>query len=147
MKELQEFFKDIKRIANAVENIVSDNRATNDHVNAVLDECKNVIDKNEPVILNTKQFTGDTVTPTAPVQESPVSVQNNPVPTGIPVSNVAPTYTQDQLAVAMGRAIDMGKMADIQIVLSTFNVSSLMEIPADKYNDLALKLREIGVEV
>lgn len=130
MKELQEFFKDIKRIANAVENIVSDNRAAN-----------------EPVILNNKQTTGQTVPPTASVQESPVSVQNNPVPTGIPVSNVAPTYTQDQLAVAMGRAIDMGKMADIQIVLSTFKVSSLMEIPADKYNDLALKLREIGVEV
>lgn len=144
MKELESFFKNIERIANAMEKIEADNIKANEHINNVLSEVKSNIDKtmsNERIATDTQE----PVIQTAQAVTNPI-VQNVQ-PTGIPVSGQVQSYSQNQLALAMGRALDAGKMVEIQNILKEFNASSLMDITPDKYNDLALRLRSIGVEV
>lgn len=144
MKELESFFKNIERIANAMEKIEADNIKANEHINNVLSELKSDIDK--------AMSNGGIATATQePVIQTAQAVSNpivqNVQPTGIPVSGQVQSYSQNQLALAMGRALDAGKMVEIQNILKEFNASSLMDIAPDKYNDLALRLRSIGVEV
>lgn len=135
MKELEKFFNDIGRIADALENrkvTISENtvdtvNTVNTVVNEVVKEASLNVNSQEQI--NTSQVT------------------QQPIPTTIPIADVQPTYTQEQLAVAMGRAIDMGKMVDIQNLLAQFKVACLAELDSSNYNDLALKLREIGVDV
>ena len=135
MEELKEFFKDIKRIENALEKIVADNNDANVFINNTLKEVKSKV--------------------TNAVDENATSAQNQVVqpavqasiPTAIPVTNTVQTYSQDQLSVAMARALDMGMMTEIQNILNGLGVDSLMALNPDRYNDLALRLREIGVEV
>lgn len=136
MDELKKFFKDIGRIADAMEKIVADNSEANVFINSTLKEVKTTIDNNVKQDVTTNQI----VQPVQPSVDASIR-------TAIPVTNTAQSYTQEQLAVAMGRALDMGKMTEIQNLLAQFSVNSLMELTPDKYNDLALKLREIGVEV
>lgn len=130
MEELKEFFKNIKRIADGVEFMANDIKSTGAETKAILDKCNALV--------------GGAIAENTIPQ---ASVQPTPVQTAIPVSNAVQTYTQDQLAVAMGRAIDAGKMAEIQKLLTSFGVSSLMELKQEQYNDLALRLKEIGVDV
>lgn len=134
MKELEQFFKDIKRIADSVEFIANDIKNTGSETKAILDKCNAMVDG--AIAENTNAQ--------APVGEIP----QTPEPaTTIPVSNTVQAYTQEQLAVAMGRAIDARKMQEIQTILGMFNVSSLMELKPEQYGDLALRLKEIGVDV
>lgn len=132
MEELKEFFKDIKRIADGIETIVKMNEKEPKDIAEATCNCLNA------------QYNQLQQPVQAPVETVP---QATPVSTAIPVSNAVQTYTQDQLAVAMGRALDSGKMAEIQKILSDFGVSSLMELKPEQYNDLALRLKEIGVDV
>lgn len=129
MKELEKFFNDIGRIADALENrkVTTSENTVDTVVNEVVKEASLNVNSQEQI--NTSQVT------------------QQPIPTAIPVTNVQSSYTQEQIAVAMGRAIDMGKMMDIQNLLSQFQVTCLAELDPSNYNNLALKLREIGVEV
>lgn len=145
-KMIKEFFKDIHRIADGIERLIQDNVETNKQVAGL---CETALEKIET---QEKANACENTVPQMPTMETPANVMPQmpvmEVPTNaIPVSNVVETYTQEQMAVAMGRALDAGKMAEIQTILSIFGVSSLMEIPQDKYNDLALRLKEIGVDV
>lgn len=134
MDELKKFFKDIERIADALE---LQNKSMAD---CSINENKDI--RNEVVNDAVKEASSNSVVQI--VEDQKIQPQ---VSTAIPVSNVVQSYTQERLAVAMGRALDMGKMTEIQNLLAQFSVNSLMELTPDKYNDLALKLREIGVEV
>lgn len=134
MDELKKFFKDIERIADALE---LQNKSMAD---CSINENKDI--RNEVVNDAVKEASSNSVVQI--VEDQKIHPQ---VSTAIPVSNVVQSYTQERLAVAMGRALDMGKMTEIQNLLAQFSVNSLMELTPDKYNDLALKLREIGVEV
>lgn len=138
MKELEEFFKDIKRIADAMEfqNKVHKKalELAGEDANC---EVTNAADENVP---------SEQVQNVQPVQMAAEPVIQ-PATNAIPVSTVVQTYTQDQLAIAMSRAVEMGKMAEIQNILLGFGVDNLMALNPNNYNDLALKLREIGVEV
>lgn len=138
MEELKEFFKDVKRIANGIEAIANDvkkertvERAVETACNCLTTQCEQCKQVQQPV----------------PQQIQAAPMQQIPVQTAIPVSNTVQTYTQEQLAVAMGRAVDSGKQSQILAIISSFGVSSLMELPQERYNDLALKLKEIGVDV
>lgn len=129
MDELKKFFKDIGRIADALENrkVTINENPIDTVVNEVVKEAS----------LNSNNIDQHKIPEVIP----------QPIPTAIPVANVQATYTQEQLAVAMGRAIDMGKMVDILSLLAQFKVTCLAELDPSNYNNLALKLREIGVEV
>lgn len=142
MEDLKEFFKNIKRIADGVEFMANDIKSTGAETKAILDKCNAMVDG----------AIAENTIPQAPVQQpipQPVQapVQQTPIQTAIPVSNTVQTYTQDQLAVAMGRALDSGKEEMIRNILGMFNVISLMELKPEQYNDLALRLKEIGVDV
>lgn len=146
MEEIKEFFKDVKRIADGIEaiaNIKNEGEiktAVETACNCLTAQYEQYKQEQQPVPQQGQQ---------APMQQAPAQqpVQQMPIQTAIPVSNVAQSYTQEQLAVAMGRAVDAGKMQQIQAILSMFNVSSLMELKQEQYNDLALQLKEIGVDV
>lgn len=150
MEELKEFFKDVKRIADGIEAIANDvkkertvERAVETACNCLTTQYEQCKQEHQPVPQQAQ----------APIQQATVqipvqqSVQQVPVQTAIPVSNTVQSYTQEQLAVAMGRAVDSGKQSQILAIISSFGVSSLMELPQERYNDLALKLKEIGVDV
>lgn len=149
MEELKEFFKDVKRIADGVDYLVKNTIETNKQVSELCKTATEKIEKLEKdaVCENASMITSAFDIPQAPVEQPIPQLAQVPVQTAIPVSNAVQTYTQDQLAVAMGRAIDAGKMAEIQKLLTGFGVSSLMELKPEQYNDLALRLKEIGVDV
>ena len=136
MKELEEFFKDVKRIADSMETIVKLNEKEIKDIAEATCSCLNAQHEQlqQPVETTTIVSAFD-------IPQTP------PVATGLPVSNTVETYTQDQLATIMGRAVDAGKMADIQKIMAGFGVSSFVELPTEKYNALVLKLKEIGVDV
>ena len=123
MKELEEFFKNVKRIADALEanqNKPSETEGANQNMGY-------------PVVIDPKANT---------IQIQATSIGQ------IPVSNTVQTYTRDQIAVAMGHALDdPAKMQQITTILNEFGATSLMDIPEDQYSNLALKLKTIGVEV
>lgn len=132
MKELEEFFKNVKRIADALENIS----------NA----------QNKPIKTDDKENEKQTVAEhvLAPdAKAGTINISTVPVPLGqIPVSNTVQTYTRDQIAVAMGHALDdPAKMQQITTILNEFGATSLMDIPEDQYSNLVLRLKTIGVEV
>lgn len=131
MKELEEFFKDVKRIADGIEAMV-----------------KMYVEEIEKIAENSSVITSAFDIPEAVVKAPIETIPQTPtVATAIPVSTTVQTYTQEQLAVAMGRAIDAGKSQEIQAILGSFGVSSLVEIKAENYNDLVMKLKGIGVDV
>jgi len=77
-----------------------------------------------------------------PVATAPVPPA--PVPT---VPTTAQTYTQDQLALAASGLMDAGKLAELQQLLATFKVTSLVTLPKDQYGAFATKLRELGAKI
>ena len=135
---LEELLNKMERIAIALEKIAGDKelKVTNDLVMDAVGPTK---------VPNTQvEISGQAITAT--INQQPVAQPQQPV-TAVPLSPEVRTYKQDEIAKAMGRAIDMGKIAEIQYILSLFKVQALTELPESQYGDLVLKLKEIGVEV
>lgn len=65
----------------------------------------------------------------------------------VPVANTVESFTQEQLALAMGNAVSAGKMGIVQNILAQFNVQALTQVKPEDYNRLATMLKEQGVEV
>lgn len=89
--------------------------------------------------------------PTAPVSQVPVASQ--PVATTaqgtgapIPTTAVPVTHTMDELAVAASQLVNMGKQQRLFEILHGFGVSSLMELPQEKYAAFAGCLKAEGVK-
>lgn len=132
MKELEEFFKNVKRIADALENI---SNAQNKTINVGTKENEKQMVDEYTMALDPKLNNID-----VPAKQVTATI--------IPVSNTVQTYTRDQIAVAMGHALDdPAKMQQITAILSEFGATSLMDVPDDQYNNLVLRLKTIGVEV
>ena len=95
---------------------------------------------------------GATIQPATPSASVPV-VPTNPtiptaqVPTQVPTSVVPQEYTQDQIAVAMTGLSDQGRTADLINILAQFGVSSLVQVPKERYPELVLRLREAGAAI
>ena len=104
----------------------------------------------------------------APTTEAPATVQapSAPAPetpsTPAPATPVAPAptapstpdpaapakeYSLDELLTATAPLMDAGKIADLQALMQKFGVPSMMEIPEDRYGELATALRELGAEL
>ena len=86
----------------------------------------------------------------APVQVNAqvnAQVPQTPMQQTIPTTQVAESFTQEQLAVAMSNAVAAGKMNVIQGILQSFGVQALTQINPADYNKVATMLKEAGVQV
>lgn len=80
--------------------------------------------------------------PAVPVQPPTVPVQ----PPTVPVAP-AKEYTQAEILAACGPLMDAGKVPELTQIIQEFGVTSMMEIPQEKYGELAVKLRAMGAKL
>lgn len=80
--------------------------------------------------------------PAVPVQPQTVPVQ----PPTVPVAP-AKEYTQAEILAACGPLMDAGKVPELTQIIQEFGVASMMEIPQEKYGELAIKLRALGAKL
>ena len=89
--------------------------------------------------------------PPAPVAPQPSIPVTAPVPQPAPAA-VIPTaapkhYTLPELQAACGPLMDAGKMDELSAIIQAFGVTSLMDLPQDKYGELAVQLRALGARL
>lgn len=65
----------------------------------------------------------------------------------VPTTAVPQAYSQEQLAVAATGLVDQGKMQIVSGIMQAFGAQSLMQIPPERYPEVALKLREAGANI
>lgn len=85
--------------------------------------------------------------PVMPAQEKAQSAAQAAAPvTAVPTSP-AKEYTLDELLTATAPLMDAGKVAELQALMQKYGVVSMMEIPQEKYGDLATDLRAMGARL
>lgn len=92
--------------------------------------------------------------PVAPAPAAPAPVQAPvlqpapaaPIQTAV-LAAPARVYTLPELQAACAPLMDQGKLNELQQVVASFGVSSLLDIPAARYGELATKLRELGARL
>lgn len=88
-------------------------------------------------------------TPVAPAQPAPSTP--DPATPEPPVATVptapAKEYSLDELLTATAPLMDAGKIADLQALMQKYGVASMMEIPKEKYGELATDLRALGAKL
>lgn len=115
----------------------------------------------------TSHTVADIQTPAVPVESSPLQPAPEPVqpqvtmqpPAAQPVAMQQPApaaavptaapkqYTLAEIQAACGPLMDAGKMNELAEVIKSFGVASLMELPADQYGNLVIKLRALGARL
>lgn len=91
-----------------------------------------------------------TIAPTPePVKAAEPTAPGAPEPPAAPTVPTAPAkkYTLDELLAATAPLMDAGKIAELQALMQKFGVPSMMDIPEEKYGELATALRELGAEL
>ncbi len=85
----------------------------------------------------------------APVPVTPSTMPGTPMqmPGPIPTTAVPQDYTQDQIAVAMTGLSDQGRRTELVNILAGFGVSSLVQVPRERYPELVLALRKAGAAI
>lgn len=63
------------------------------------------------------------------------------------VPTAAPTYTREDLSKAAMSLMDKGMQAQLQQLIQSFGVSSLVELPAEQYGSFATAIREMGAQI
>ncbi len=96
-----------------------------------------------------QQFTApvQTAPAPAPVQQFTAPVQTAPAPAPVIPSNAptsAPMYSIAQLQTACGPLADSGKLPELQKLIASFGVNSLVELPQARYGEFANGLRALG---
>ena len=88
-------------------------------------------------------------TPVAPAAAAPSTP--DPVTPEPPVATVptapAKEYSLDELLTATAPLMDAGKIADLQALMQKYGAASMMEIPKEKYGELATDLRALGAKL
>ena len=93
------------------------------------------------------------VTSAAPVPPAPAAAptaptaptQNAPTAPAVPTS--APSYTRDDLSRAAMTLMDKGMQAQLQQLIQSYGVNSLVELPQDQYGNFATALRGMGAQI
>ena len=81
-----------------------------------------------------------------PVTPPPAAPVSKPAPAAVPTA--APKqYTLAEIQAACGPLMDAGKMNELAAVMQGMGVNSLMELPPEKYDELAVKLRALGARL
>jgi len=130
MDRLEKFFEDIGVIRQILE------RGEADKVAAV------IAPKQVPV----QQEVPQTIPVQSQVPVQPIIPQQTPV-NPLPTTAQVESFTQEQIAIAMSNAQAAGKMDLIQNIFNTFGVQTLMQISPANYNQIAVMLREAGIQV
>lgn len=91
-------------------------------------------------------------TPSTPVAPAPTAPSTpDPATPEPPVATVptapAKEYSLDELLTATAPLMDAGKIADLQALMQKYGVASMMEIPKEKYGELATDLRALGAKL
>ena len=91
-----------------------------------------------------------TIASTAAPQISKVKIPDSaPKAAKSPAAPVAlaKEYTQAEILAACGPLMDAGKVPELTQIIQEFGVASMMEIPQEKYGELAVKLRALGAKL
>lgn len=81
-----------------------------------------------------------------PVIPPPAAPVSKPAPAAVPTA--APKqYTLAEIQAACGPLMDAGKMNELEAVMQGMGVNSLMELPPERYGELAVKLRALGARL
>ena len=89
-------------------------------------------------------------TPVAPIAtQQPASAQEQPKTLQTAIPTTEPTYTREDLSRAAITLMDKGPQAQQQLqqLVQSFGVMSLMELPADQYGAFATALRGLGAQI
>lgn len=81
-----------------------------------------------------------------PPAAQPVPIQH-PAPAAAVPTAAPKQYTLPEIQAACGPLMDAGKMNELAEVIKSFGVASLMELPADQYGNLVIKLRALGARL
>lgn len=139
MEDLKKFFEDVKSIRNSLELLVKEVKVPE----------INISEQNKQEMI--KQMATAPVVPVANIPTQPVVVPATApmpqMPVGVPVSQNVENFTQEQIAVAMANATQIGRSDVIQNIFKTFNVNTLMEVNPANYNQIATMLREAGIQI
>lgn len=102
---------------------------------------KNVQQPAAPVTPAAPAAPAPTVTPVTPT----VPVQDAPAAPAVPTS--APSYTRDDLSRAAMTLMDKGMQAQLQQLIQSYGVNSLVELPPEQYGNFATALRGMGAQI
>lgn len=92
-----------------------------------------------------QQFSVPTQQYSAPVQQFAAPTQNAaPVQHKPNAPTAAPAYTIAQLQTACAPLMDAGKGPQLQQLVQSFGVATLMDIPTSRYGEFANGLRQLG---
>lgn len=80
--------------------------------------------------------------PTSPVPNAATAPASPSVPTT--ATTAVPSYTIEQFQTAIAPLLDAGKVEQIQQLVQSFGVATLMDIPKERYGEFANGLRNIG---
>ena len=85
--------------------------------------------------------------PVAPAAPTPPAapVQVTPAAPAVPTS--APSYTRDDLSRAAMTLMDKGMQAQLQQLVQSYGVNSLVELPPEQYGNFATALRGMGAQI
>lgn len=88
-------------------------------------------------------------TPVAPVSTAPVSEPITPPPSAPTqeASSAAVSYALDDLARAGADLLDQGKQAELPALLVRFGITSLPDLPKERYGEFATAMREMGARI
>lgn len=83
--------------------------------------------------------------PTAP---APAPAPKAPEPPVVAVPTApAKEYSLDELLTATAPLMDAGKISELQALMQKYGVASMMEIPKERYGELATDLRALGARI
>lgn len=105
----------------------------------------------EVLKVSNSQLVNDKPAPAPVITADNIASASVPIapPPAAPAVPTAPAkqYTIDEILAACAPLMDAGKVNDLQAIVAEFKVSSMMEIPAEKYGELATKLRALGAKL
>lgn len=84
---------------------------------------------------------------TAPTPEpAPAPKAPEPPVAAVPTAP-AKDYSLDELLTATAPLMDAGKISELQALMQKYGVASMMEIPKERYGELATDLRALGARL
>lgn len=87
---------------------------------------------------------------TPPVETAPTPMPQADMQASAPspeVSTAAHTYKLNDISRAGSELVDIGKQSEIPKLMARFGITSLPELPPEKYGEMAAALRELGAKI
>lgn len=88
-----------------------------------------------------------TPAPATPTPEPTLAPKAPEPPVAAVPTAPAKEYSLDELLTATAPLMDAGKIAELQALMQKYGVASMMEIPKEKYGELATDLRALGARI